>query len=52
MSEPKTVACPICSEPYVFYPFMAGDQSACPTCRGKARANAAWGHRPLGDKRP
>lgn len=34
----KTIACPICGEPYVFYPFFAGDQSACPDCRGKARS--------------
>jgi DNA-directed RNA polymerase subunit RPC12/RpoP len=32
----KTVKCPICSEPYKVYAFMAGDQSACPYCRHKA----------------
>jgi hypothetical protein len=33
----KTIKCPICGEPYVFYAFYAGDQSACPDCRNKAR---------------
>lgn len=37
MSEERTVKCPICGEPYVFYPFFAGDQSACRSCREKAR---------------
>ena len=37
MSGEKTVKCPICGEPYVFMPFYAGDQSACPKCRAKAR---------------
>ena len=36
MSE-QTIKCPICGEPYVFYPFMVGDQSACPDCRNRAR---------------
>jgi hypothetical protein len=36
MSE-QTIKCPICGEPYVFYMYMAGDQSACPDCRRKAR---------------
>ena len=36
MSE-QTVKCPICGEPYVVYAFKAGDQSACPECRSKAR---------------
>ena len=36
----QTVKCPICGEPYVFYAYMAGDQSACPTCRGKARKDS------------
>jgi len=33
--EPRIVKCPICEEPYKFYPFKAGDQSACPDCRRK-----------------
>ena len=37
MSE-QTVKCPICGEPYTFYAFSAGDQSACPTCIAKAKA--------------
>jgi len=35
----KTVKCPICGRPYVFYPYYAGDQSACPKCRREARGN-------------
>ena len=35
----KTVKCPICGEPYVAYMHYAGDQSACPSCRYKARKN-------------
>lgn len=31
------IKCPICGSPYVFYPFYAGDQSACPECRNKAK---------------
>lgn len=38
MSE-QTLKCPICGEPYVFYMFSSGDQSACPDCRAKARNN-------------
>lgn len=33
----QTIKCPICGEPYVFYPFSAADQSACPECCKKAR---------------
>ena len=33
----QTVKCPICGEPYVAYSNHAGDQSACPSCRAKAR---------------
>lgn len=29
MSE-QTIKCPICGDPYVFYPHMAGGQSATP----------------------
>lgn len=36
MSE-QTVKCPICGEPYVVYMMMVGDQSACFSCRMKAR---------------
>lgn len=53
MSEPETVACPICGNPYTFYPFMAGDQSACPSCREKARATQGkWLHSTLRDRKP
>lgn len=38
MSE-QTVKCEICGDPYKFYPFYAGDQSACPKCRRKAERN-------------
>lgn len=41
MSE-QTVKCPICGEPYVFYSHYAGDQSACPGCRAKARRRTNW----------
>jgi endogenous inhibitor of DNA gyrase (YacG/DUF329 family) len=37
MDEGTTIRCPICGEPYVFYSYYAGDQSACPECRRKAR---------------
>lgn len=45
MAGEKTVKCPICGEPYVFYPFYVGDQSACPKCRAKARKSSKtrWG---------
>ena len=33
----QTVKCRICGEPYVVYSHYAGDQSACPDCRAKAR---------------
>jgi DNA-directed RNA polymerase subunit RPC12/RpoP len=36
----QTVKCPICGEPYVFYAFKAGDQSACPKCQSKARGGS------------
>jgi hypothetical protein len=32
----STIKCPICKEPYKFYPFSAADQSACPDCISKA----------------
>ncbi|KKM63405.1 hypothetical protein LCGC14_1511770 [marine sediment metagenome] len=35
----QTVSCPICGEPYVFYAYKVGDQSACPECRQKVRSN-------------
>ncbi len=28
--------CHICGEPYNYYPFYGGDQSACPDCIEKA----------------
>lgn len=33
----QTIKCRICGEPYVVYSHYAGDQSACPACRAKAR---------------
>lgn len=36
----QTLKCPCCGEPYVFYAFFAGDQSACPACRAKARGGS------------
>ena len=35
--EEQTIRCPICGQAYVFYPFKAGDQTACPDCVWKAR---------------
>jgi hypothetical protein len=35
--QERTIACPICGEPYVLYPFRSGDQSACGKCKAKAR---------------
>ena len=46
MNTEKTVKCSICGEPYKIYPNMAGDQSACPSCRAKADKNMgsqSWG---------
>ena len=34
----QTVKCPICGIPHTFYPFFAGDQSACPNCISKAHS--------------
>ena len=39
MNYERTVKCPICGKPYVFYPYYSGDQSACPKCREEARQN-------------
>ena len=39
MNYERTVKCPICRKPYVFYPYNSGDQSACPKCREEARQN-------------
>ncbi len=33
----KTIKCNICGKPYVFHPYYAGDQSACPKCSEEAR---------------
>lgn len=33
----QTIKCPICGDPFVFHSHYAGDQSACPKCRAKAR---------------
>lgn len=39
----QTIQCRICSAPYAFYAFYAGDQSACPKCRTEARkADKSW----------
>jgi hypothetical protein len=38
----QTISCKICGRPYVFMPYYAGDQSACPKCRTKARKNHKW----------
>ena len=37
MSSEMTVKCPICGAPYKAYSHYAGDQSACPDCRARAR---------------
>lgn len=37
--QEQTVKCNICGQPYKVYMFMAGDQSACPSCRAQAQAN-------------
>lgn len=37
MTEEQTIKCPICGEPYTVYMYYAGDQSACPECRKKAK---------------
>jgi len=39
MSTEQTVKCPICGNPYKFYSFYGGDQSACLACREKAEEN-------------
>lgn len=33
----QTARCPICGVPYVFYPNVQGDQSACVDCKAFAR---------------
>jgi endogenous inhibitor of DNA gyrase (YacG/DUF329 family) len=47
----STVRCPLCSEPYVFMGHYAGDQSACPDCREKARAKMHGKHQPIDNAR-
>jgi len=37
MSEEQTRKCPICGEPYNWYPFLDSNQSACPDCVAKAK---------------
>jgi phage FluMu protein Com len=37
--EGQTIKCPFCPKLYVFMPYYAGDQSACPGCRERARQN-------------
>lgn len=36
----QTLKCPICGDPYTVYDMHAGDQSACPKCRAKARGGS------------
>lgn len=33
----QTLKCNICDRPYVFYPYSAADQSACPACVAEAQ---------------
>jgi hypothetical protein len=35
-----TLKCPVCGDPYTVYDMYAGDQSACPACRSKARGGS------------
>jgi hypothetical protein len=35
----QIVHCPICGGSYALYASCAGDQSACPKCKKKAREN-------------
>ena len=44
MTEEQTVKCPVCGKPYVTYMYYAGDQSACPDCRAKARKGGKYPH--------
>lgn len=50
----RTVACPICGDPYVIYDMYAGDQSACPMCRAEARGyqwtGSEWVRNTIGTK--
>jgi hypothetical protein len=32
-----TLKCPICFEPYVYFPRIVGDQNACQQCKNIAR---------------
>lgn len=45
MSLERVIKCPICGQPYKFFPYFAGDQSACPKCVKKAEKNTRepWG---------
>lgn len=52
MPVEQTVKCHICGKLYVFMPFYAGDQSACPSCVARARANMRHPWRPTGDRHP
>jgi hypothetical protein len=36
----QTLKCPVCGEPYTVWDMYAGDQSACPACRLKARGGS------------
>lgn len=40
----RTVACPICGEPYKVFAMTVADQSACPDC--VAKADAKLGRQP------
>ena len=49
MMTEKTVKCPICGEPYKFYPFSAADQSACQDCVRKAERKMNTGKKEYGE---
>lgn len=42
MSEERTIKCPICGKPYLFYPYYHGDQSVCPACRIETTKYRDW----------
>ena len=39
MSMEQVVKCKICGKPYIFMPFYAGQQDACPSCVKQAQEN-------------
>lgn len=42
-AEPSVTKCGFCGRLYKFYPFYAGDQSACPACVREANQNMGEG---------